>query len=133
RIPLLRLTVVAALTSAAVALLGSGPSAAAAPALSSGRPPALPGVRIIRASAGTAKGYLTESSARAFGAALQRQYLADRARASYGTDGLLRGVSIALAGPRSPATGPGSPARPDSAARTAFPMYHEFVRVRDGM
>jgi len=36
RIPLLRLTVVAAQISAAVALLGSGPSAAAAPALGSG-------------------------------------------------------------------------------------------------
>ena len=77
-----------------------------------GRPPALPGVRITRASAGTAEGYLTGSSAKAFGTALQRQYLADRARASYGADGLLRGVSIALAGPDSPAARPASPARP---------------------
>jgi len=41
RIPLLRLTVVAALVSATVAMLGSGPLAAAAPALSSGRPASL--------------------------------------------------------------------------------------------
>ena len=211
RIPLLRLTVVAAQISAAIALLGSGPSAAAAPAVGSGlpaspasgaglpasppsgsapltdrarqlflitgaqlagipagrqpgalvtlsangttyeipamavpylgrgldpslfdvgtlrrwetagrlpvrvsyqgRPPVLPGVRITRASAGTAEGYLTGSSAKAFGTALRRQYLADRARASYGTDGLLRGVSISLAGPGSPA------------ARSAYPMH----------
>jgi hypothetical protein len=66
-----------------------------------GRRPALPGVRITWASRGTAAGYLTASSAQAFGAALGRQYRADRARGSYG--GLFGGVSIALAGPRSPA------------------------------
>ena len=63
------------------------------------RAPALPGVIITHAAAGTADGYLTPRSARRFGAALQRQYLADHAHASYGTDGLFaRGLSIALAG-----------------------------------
>lgn len=67
------------------------------------RVPALPGVTITHAAAGTADGYLTPGSARKFGAALQRQFLADHARASYGTDGLFaRGLSIALAG--APAT-----------------------------
>ena len=64
-----------------------------------GRRPALPGVRITRWGRGTARGYLTASSARLFGAALARQARADYARASYGTDGLFSGgVDIALAG-----------------------------------
>jgi len=63
------------------------------------RVPALPGVIITHAAAGTASGYLTPGSAPKFGAALQRQFLADHARASYGTDGLFaRGTTIALAG-----------------------------------
>jgi len=58
-----------------------------------GRRPALPGIRITRSAAGTAAGYLTASSARAFGAALAGRSLA-------GPGGLLRGgVSISLAGP----------------------------------
>jgi len=72
------------------------------------RPPSVPGVTITSSAPGTANGYLTASSARTFGAALQRQYLADHARASYGTDGLFaRGLSIALAG--FPAPGPARP------------------------
>ena len=76
-----------------------------------GRRPALRGVRITRASGGTAEGYVT--APQAFGAALGRQYRADRARGSYG--GLFGGVSIALAGP-------GAPAVP-RAARPAYPMH----------
>ena len=72
------------------------------------RPPSVPGVTITSSAPGTAEGYLTASSARTFGAALQRQYLADHARASYGTDGLFaRGLSISLAG--APAPGPARP------------------------
>lgn len=64
-----------------------------------GRRPALPGVTITHAAAGTAAGYLTVTSAKAFGAALTSQYLADHACGSYGSDGLFAdGVSIALAG-----------------------------------
>ena len=64
-----------------------------------GRRPALPGVTITHWGRGTARGYLTASSARVFGAALERQARADYARASYGTDGLFSGgVEIALAG-----------------------------------
>jgi hypothetical protein len=64
---------------------------------------ALPGVRITSYGGGRAVGYLTAVSARAFGAALDRQYLADRARGSYGTDGMFAGgVSIALAGTAAP-------------------------------
>jgi hypothetical protein len=64
-----------------------------------GRRPALPGVTITRWGRGTANGYLTASSARIFGTALERQARADYARASYGTDGMFSGgVAIALAG-----------------------------------
>jgi hypothetical protein len=79
-----------------------------------GRRPALPGVTITRASRGTAEGYLTSSSAPAFGAALARQFRADHAHGSYGGAGLFAGgVNIALAGRGSPAVS----GRPD------FPMH----------
>jgi hypothetical protein len=73
-----------------------------------GKVPALPGIRITSSGAGTAEGYLTASSALVFGAALDRQYGADRDRGSYGTDGMFAGgVSIALAGTvRAPAVHP---------------------------
>ena len=81
--------------------------------------PALPGVRITRWGRGTARGYLTASSARIFGAALARQARADYARASYGTDGLFSGgVDIALAG----AAGP-------NRARPRFVMHSVTVRA----
>ena len=69
----------------------------------SGRRPALPGVTITSSGAGTATGYLTAAGARAFGSALARQYAADHARASYGQDGIFRGVDIRLAGTPAPA------------------------------
>jgi hypothetical protein len=60
-----------------------------------GHRPVLPGIRFT----GPGSGYLTAASARAFGGALDRQYQADRARGSYGTDGMFGGgVSITLAG-----------------------------------
>ncbi len=77
-----------------------------------GRRPALPGVTITRWGRGTASGYLTASSARIFGTALERQARADYARSSYGTDGLFSGgVEIALAGIAGQKTG----ARPNFA------------------
>jgi hypothetical protein len=64
-----------------------------------GRRPSIPGVVITRASGGSAAGYLTPGSARAFGAALARQFRADHQRATYGQDGLFGGqVQLALAG-----------------------------------
>jgi len=64
-----------------------------------GRRPVLPGVTLTRAGGGAAAGYLTASSARVFGAALARQFSADRARGSYGLDGMFTGgVSVGLAG-----------------------------------
>ena len=64
-----------------------------------GHQPALPGVTLTRAGGGVATGYLTESSARVFGAALARQFAADRFRGSYGRDGMFSGgVSVSLAG-----------------------------------
>jgi hypothetical protein len=66
--------------------------------------PAVPGVTVTRSGGGTAAGYLTAASARAFGGALRRQFVADRGRGSYGTDGLFaHGLSIALAGTHAPA------------------------------
>jgi len=84
-----------------------------------GRTPALPGVTITSAAGGVASGYLTQASARAFGAALDRQFIIDHAHASYGTDGLFaRGVSISLAGlaARHPASPPA--ARPQYRMQT---------------
>ena len=60
---------------------------------------ALPGVTITRSGGGLASGYLTASSARVFGAALIRQFQADRRTGRYGRDGMFAGgESIALAG-----------------------------------
>ena len=70
---------------------------------------ALPGVTFTRSGGGLASGYLTASSARVFGAALIRQFRADRRTGSYGRDGIFAGrESVALAGPAVAAT-----ARPD--------------------
>jgi hypothetical protein len=73
-----------------------------------GRPPALPGVRFTSVTADTAVGYLTASSARAFGDMLARRSASDHAA---GSDGLVRGgVRIALARAAvTPATRPGHP------------------------
>jgi hypothetical protein len=81
----------------------------------SGRRPSVPGLKVTRSSAGAASGYLTASSARAFGAALKRQYLADHARGRFGTDGVFgHSVSISLAG---------SPARRGSGPAPAFRQH----------
>jgi hypothetical protein len=89
------------------------------------RRPAIPGVRFTRSSAGRASGYLTAASARAFGAALWRQFTADHARGSYGSDGLFgHGVSISLADAPA-ALLAGARARPD------FPMHTLTVRATD--
>ena len=70
---------------------------------------ALPGVTITRSGGGLASGYLTASSARVFGAALIRQFRADRRSGSYGRDGMFAGgESVTLAGTTVAAT-----ARPD--------------------
>src|SRR5581483_12372407 len=62
-----------------------------------GRVPQLPGITITSSGDGIADGYLTAASARAFGAALVRQFAADHAKGSYGQDGLFRdGVSVSL-------------------------------------
>jgi hypothetical protein len=84
--------------------------------------PALPGVTITHAAGGRAEGYLTVSSAPRFGAALTRQYQADRASARYGHDGLFASdVSIALAGFATPAP----------ATRPAYPMHTLTVTGTD--
>jgi len=59
---------------------------------------AIPGVTVTSSDGQTAAGYLTEASARIFGAALYRQFRADHATASYATAALFSGVRIALAG-----------------------------------
>jgi hypothetical protein len=78
-----------------------------------GKVPSLPGVHVTGASGGVARGYLTAAGARAFGAALARQFLADHPRGSYGQDGMFAdGVSVSLAG------------SPAGAARAALAPRH---------
>lgn len=70
-----------------------------------GHRPVLPGVTITRAGRGSAVGYLTASSARLFGAALERQVRGGRARDGSLAAGLLAGgAHLAVAG--APAAGP---------------------------
>lgn len=82
-----------------------------------GRRPELPGVTITHSAARSADGYLTGSSARIFGVALQRQFQADHGSASYGRDGMFGGgVTISLAGAAAPPR-----------ARPQFPMHELTV------
>jgi hypothetical protein len=84
-----------------------------------GRVPALPGLRITSTRHGSASGYLTAASARLFGAALARQFAADRAHAGYGQDGIFGGgVSISLAG--SPAGAARAALRPRQATAASL-------------
>jgi hypothetical protein len=95
----------------------------------SGSLPAIPGLTITQSGAGSATGYLTAASARAFGAALMRQYAADHATGRFGTDGLFgRDVSISPAG-----AGPVAAARPRAAAGVSpgFKMHTLTVRGRN--
>lgn len=78
---------------------------------------AIPGITVTRSSGRAATGYLTASSARAFGAALYRQFRADHATAGYANSPLFAGVSIALAG--APAAVPATP---------QFPMHTVSVK-----
>jgi hypothetical protein len=59
---------------------------------------AVPGVKITSYRGQSATGYLTDVSARTFGAALYRQFRADHATGGYASARLFSGVSIALAG-----------------------------------
>lgn len=64
-----------------------------------GQVPALPGVKVTGRAAGLEQGYLTASSARAFGAALARQVISGHSRSGRGTGGLFSGgLTISLAG-----------------------------------
>ena len=74
-------------------------SAAAAPAgrvavriEHSGARPALPGVTVTADSSGVASGYVTQASARAFGDALTRQWVADRKAGHALSSGLFAGI-----------------------------------------
>lgn len=89
----------------------------------SGQRPAIPGLTVTRSSAGAASGYLTAASARQFGAALRRQFIADHARGRYGSDGLFgHHVSISLAG-----SGP----LPGGSTSPAFKMHTLTVDGRN--
>jgi hypothetical protein len=97
-----------------------------------GHRPRLPGVTITSATAGTARGYLTAGSARAFGAALVRQFVADHGRGSYGQDGLFAdGATISLAGtPATRAAGAPGATAPAGAA-SQYPMHTLTVTGRN--
>jgi hypothetical protein len=95
-----------------------------------GRTPRLPGVTVTSVSAAgaagrVAGGYLTAAGAKAFGAALARQFAADHATASYGSDGLFAGgttVSLpGVAGGGSRLAGAGGGTKSPSAPR--FTMH----------
>jgi hypothetical protein len=90
--------------------------------------PRLPGVTVTRWGGGSARGYLTAASARAFGAALARQFATDHARASYGRDGLFAGgVRIALAGVPAVTT----PVRPAYQMRTLTVLGRNLQGQKD--
>ncbi len=77
-----------------------------------GRMHTVPGVTVTHTGSGVAQGYLTASSAPAFGAGLARQLMADHAKGSYGSDGMFAGgLSVSLPGAGS------TPAQPH------FPMH----------
>jgi hypothetical protein len=79
----------------------------------SGRRPALPGMTVTGSGPGTARGYLTSSTAGEFGMALERQFRSDHARGAYGASGLFAGgVTVTLAGAHA------RPARSDVATHT---------------
>jgi hypothetical protein len=85
-----------------------------------GRRPPVPGITITRTSAGQASGFVTGSSAHAFGAALLRQYQSDQVSGRFGGHGLFsRGLTISLPG----ATGP-TPARRTPAFRMRTLTVH---------
>jgi hypothetical protein len=90
-----------------------------------GTRPTVPGLTVTRAAAGTASGYFTAASARTFGVALLRQFTADHARDSYGTDGLFAdGLTISLSGaPLSPEANRSPGARASSPASPHAPAY----------
>jgi hypothetical protein len=90
-----------------------------------GTRPDLPGMMVTKAAAGSVSGYLTAASARTFGAALLRQYLADHARDSYGTDGLFaNGLTISLSGAsRTPGARASTPTGPYVPAKPGFVMH----------
>jgi hypothetical protein len=69
-----------------------------------GTAPTLPGITVTQTGPGSAQGYLTATSAKAFGAALAHQFATDHALGDYGSAGLFTGgVSISLPGTAPPA------------------------------
>jgi hypothetical protein len=90
-----------------------------------GTRPAIPGLTITRSGFGHADGYLTAASARVFGAALWRQFVADHARGTYGGRGLFGdGVRLTLAGSPLAAASSAAPA-----ARPGYRMHTLTMRA----
>jgi len=84
-----------------------------------GRRPAVPGIIVTQAGAGTAQGYLTPASAAQFGAALTRQTAAGAGRDGSSSGGLFAGgLSVALAGAADSGRTVSGGARPDAATPT---------------
>jgi hypothetical protein len=96
----------------------------------SGRTPRLPGVTITHAAHGIATGYLTAGGGKAFAAALTRQFAADHAKASYGSDGLFAGgVWISAPGVAGAAASRAAAAARQRAAQPKTPAFkmHEVT------
>jgi hypothetical protein len=80
-----------------------------------GQRPAVPGIIVTQAGAGTAQGYLTPASAAQFGAALARQPVAGSVRGSSSGGLFANGLSVALAGASSARPAISAHARPGAA------------------
>jgi hypothetical protein len=92
-----------------------------------GRTPRLPGVTITHAAGGAASGYLTARGAVSFAAALTRQFAADHAAASYGSDGLFAGqVWISARGVAGAAVTRAAAARQRAAQKATEPKTPAF-------
>jgi len=106
------------------ALVKAGASARLPVALTftGGRAPVLPGVTMTSSSAGVERGYLTPASAKAFGAALASQYLADAAHGWPSQPALFAGVGRVSA----------DIAASPPVAVPAFPMRTLIINVLDG-
>lgn len=76
-----------------------------------GPAPKVPGVTLDRTYPGGAEGHLTPASARTFGAALARQFVADHRRGEYGGHGLFAG-DLRISAPGTPSAPPAPAVRP---------------------
>lgn len=106
---------------------------------------AVPGLTVTGTSANTESGYLNPAGAKRFGAALTQQYLADKAKRTFGHAGMFNGnrISSVTAHAAAPAqtgsalhtitvAGNGTDGRPDSEAFVLLANVDDLARVEAG-